>query len=312
MNLPASSPEVTDREATHGRLRNLPPCVVAGVRVDRITLGEAVPQIAAALHKRSVGPPFLIMGPNAHLVTLAQRDARFFNALLASSLNVPDGISVVLASKILGRRIFERVPGGEVMERLCLEAAQLELRVFFLGGLPGAAVQASLQLQLRYPTLSVAGAYCPPQGFEHDPIECTHIRQLIADAAPDLLFVAFGAPKQEIWMHENCPTLPVGAAMAVGAAFDTQSGLRRRAPRWTHKLGIEWLYRLVHEPRRLWRRYLIGNMHFTYLVLKQRLLYGRMADLDENLSSVKSTQPTDSLFPSPQHACDPVKSGSRA
>jgi len=239
---------------------------------------EAAAQIIDALRQRPAGSPFLIMGPNAHLVTLAQRDSRFLKALNASTFNVPDGISVVLASKLLGPKISSRVPGGELMERLCLEAARHDLTVFFLGGLPGAAAQASLQLQKRYPSLSVVSAYCPPHNFEHDPMELAYIRQLITEATPDLLFVAFGAPKQEIWMHENCLTLPIGAAMSVGAAFDTQAGLRKRAPRWTHRLGMEWLYRLLREPRRLWRRYLIGNTYFIYLVLKQRVLHCRPAN----------------------------------
>lgn len=291
--------------------RTLRRCRIAGVAVDRITLEDASTQIIDALRRRPATAPFLIMGPNAHLITLAQKNQRFNEALHASALNVPDGISVVLASRILGGKIHTRVPGGELMEALCLRAAQHSLSVFFLGGLPSAAAMTSRQFQRRFPALSIVGAYCPPRGFERDPMERAHIRQLITEAAPDLLFVAFGAPHQEIWMHENCPTLPIGAAMSVGAAFDTQSGLRKQAPRWTHRLGIEWLYRLVHEPRRLWRRYLIGNTHFLCLVLKQRFLCGRSAD-KENLfplvhPACKSTPDSSSLQP----ACDPQRAESQ-
>jgi N-acetylglucosaminyldiphosphoundecaprenol N-acetyl-beta-D-mannosaminyltransferase len=111
--------------------------------------------------------------------------------------------------------------------------------------------------------------YCPPVGFESDPAELEKMRRLIADAAPDLVCVALGAPKQEIWMQENREQLQVGAMMAVGAALDTQAGMRRRAPRWIQVIALEWLYRLAMEPRRLWRRYLMGNARFVLLVTRQ-------------------------------------------
>lgn len=267
---------------------------IAGVPVHCLTIEQASTQIIDVLRRHSAGTPFLIMGPNAQLITVAQRDYRLLEALHASALNVPDGNSVVLASRILGGNIVARVPGGELMEHLCRDSARCGLRVFFLGGLPEAAKLASQQIQRLYPALQVAGAYCPPRGFEHDQMECAHIRQLLTEAAPDLLFVALGVPKQEIWMHQNCSTLPIGAAMSVGAAFDTQSGLRQRAPRWTQSLGLEWLYRLMCEPRRLWRRYLIGNPHFFYLVLRQRFLYGRSAARENALP-----------FPSPKPRSEP-------
>ena len=239
------------------------------VPVDRMPMKDAVAWVVHALKRRSSPLPLLIMGPNAYLVTLAARDQRFAEALQAADLALPDGISVVMASRLLGAPIPERVTGGDMMERLCAEAARHGLSVFFLGGLPGAAIGAAENLVRRYPALKIAGTYCPPLGFEKEPMEAAHVRQIIARARPDILCVAFGAPKQEIWMHENCPTLPVGVAISVGAALDTQAGLRRRAPRWTHDLGIEWLYRLIREPRRLWRRYLVGNSHFIYLTLRQ-------------------------------------------
>jgi N-acetylglucosaminyldiphosphoundecaprenol N-acetyl-beta-D-mannosaminyltransferase len=140
--------------------------------------------------------------------------------------------------------------------------------VFLLGGLPGAAVMAAHNLRKRYPGLEICGMCCPPRGFEKDEAELARILKTIADAAPDLLFVAFGAPKQEVWMQENRSQLKVGAILAVGAALDTQAGLRRRAPEWMQEIALEWFFRLLMEPRRLWRRYLIGNTRFVLLVMR--------------------------------------------
>ena len=291
---------------------NLPCCTIAGIPVHRLRIEETSARIVDALRHRTSAAPFLIMGPNAQLITLAQKDPRFSEALHASALNIPDGISIVIASRILGGNISARVTGGDLMESLCLGAARHGLSVFFLGGLPEAAALTAQRFQRRYPALSIAGAYCPPSGFEHDQMERAYIRQLLTETAPDLLFVAFGAPKQEIWMHENCPTLPIGAAMSVGAAFDTQSGLRKRAPRWTHKLGLEWLYRLVHEPRRLWRRYLIGNPCFLYLVLKQRFLYGRAPGREITSPFPRPTQKSNLHSSETQPTSDGLKVGSRA
>lgn len=242
-----------------------------GIPIDRMSMHDTARWVIDALRHRGTRAPLLMMGPNAQLITLAERNSEFAAALRAADLNVADGISIVLAAQLLHAPVPERVTGGDLMERLCGEAARHGLSVFFLGGLPQAAATAAINLQRRYPALRIAGSYCPPLGFEHDSMESAHIRKLIRDAAPDLLCVAFGAPKQEIWMHRNCRDLPIGAALSVGAALDTQAGLRKRAPHWTHWMGVEWLYRLLREPKRLWRRYLIGNPHFLYLVFRQFL-----------------------------------------
>ena len=245
--------------------------MIGRVPIDRMSMDEAVAWVVQRLRNRKSMSPLLIMGPNAQLVTLAEANPRLGRALRSAHLNVPDGVSVVIASRLLGSPIPERVTGGELMERLCAESARLGFSVFFLGGLPGAATGAAIQLERRYPGFRVTYCCCPPLGFEKMPLECSAIRRAITEAAPDLLCVAFGAPRQEIWMHENCPTLPIGAAISVGAAFDTCAGLRKRAPRWTHRVGLEWLYRLVREPRRLWRRYLLGNPQFIVLVMRQKI-----------------------------------------
>ena len=247
-----------------------PPRLVLGrVPIDRISMEYAAVLIVEALLHRGVFPPLTIVGPNAHLVNLAERDARFAAAMQAADLSVPDGISVVMASRLLRVPIPERVPGGDLMERMCEEAAQYGLRMYFLGGLPGAAAMAAHNLRRRYPGLRICGTACPPPGFENDSEQMTQIRNEINTVAPDVLCIAFGAPKQEIWMQENRDKLRVGAILPVGAAFDTQSGLRRRAPKWIQQFGMEWFFRLVMEPRRLGRRYLIGNAQFLTLALRQ-------------------------------------------
>lgn len=275
-SLPFKYPEGPNEEQlfpAHLSAAPLPPgplrLYLNGVPVDRISIECATAWVIHALKFRNSAEPLLIMGPNAQLVALAARDPRFSAALRSSNLAIPDGISVVIAAKLLNRPVPERVPGGELMERLCIEAARNNLSVFFLGGLPGAAQETARKFERLYSGFRVAGTCCPPLGFELDPVECERVRQHIAEARPDLLCVALGAPKQEIWMCENCPTLPIGAAIAVGAALDTQAGLRKRAPKWPQKLGLEWLYRLAREPRRLWRRYLFGNSEFIWLVARQ-------------------------------------------
>jgi N-acetylglucosaminyldiphosphoundecaprenol N-acetyl-beta-D-mannosaminyltransferase len=247
-----------------------PPRFVLGrAPIDRISMEYAAVLIVEALLHRGVFPPLTIVGPNAHLVNLAEQDDRFAEAMQAADLSVPDGISVVMASRLLRVPIPERVAGGDLMERLCAEAAHYGLRMYFLGGLPGAATMAAHNLRRRYPGLRICGTACPPPGFENDPAQMTQIRNEINAVEPDLLCIAFGAPKQEIWMQENRDKLRVGVILPVGAAFDTQSGLRRRAPKWIQRCGMEWLFRLVMEPRRMWRRYLIGNAQFLMLVLRQ-------------------------------------------
>jgi len=267
----------------HGAMEALPrpPRLLVGkVPVDRITMDYAAVLVTEALMHRGELPPMTIVGPNAYLVTLAEKNARFAEAMLAADLAVPDGISVVKASRLLGAEIPERVTGGDLMERMCAAAAHFGFRVFFLGGLPGAAMMAAHNLRVRYPGLNICGTYCPPMGFEKREAEQERIREAIEAAAPDLLCVAFGAPKQEIWMQENRGWLRVGAILPVGAALDTQAGLRRRAPMWIQRLGMEWFFRLAMEPRRLWRRYLIGNAEFLVIVFRQwlRESYGRMRE----------------------------------
>lgn len=223
------------------------------------------PRRTAAHESAAAAPPLVVVGPNAHIVSEAQRVTTLLWALAQADLAVADGASVVLASRLLGKPIPERITGGELMESLCALAAQEGYSVYFLGGLPGAAEGAARELSARYPGLRVVGTECPQTSFTAHLVASARVVEHICEAQPDLLFVALGVPKQERWIMENVKHLPVLLAMSVGAALDTQSGLRKRAPRWTHRIGMEWAYRMLREPRRLGRRYLVCNSRFVRL-----------------------------------------------
>jgi N-acetylglucosaminyldiphosphoundecaprenol N-acetyl-beta-D-mannosaminyltransferase len=245
------------------------PCVIGHLSVDRLTFAQAIAWLSAAILNHHSGLPLFIAGTNAFISVLTEQNPRFREAMSAVTLIFADGQSIVLASRLLNKPVPERIPGGELMTALCAFAAEHHLRIYLLGGLPGAAKRAADKLKTLYPNLEVAGTNCPSVGFELDQTESAEVREKILAAKPDLIFVALGCPKQEIWVHENSSLFPVRAIMPVGAAFDTLSGLRLRAPKIAQQTGTEWLFRLMMEPRRLWKRYLIGNFQFAGLVLRQ-------------------------------------------
>lgn len=240
------------------------------IPVDSLSMSEAVPLLVRALLHRGEHAPFTVAGSNAWVVTLAEKNEAFREAMRSSDLILPDGMSIVLASRFLGFPLPERVTGGDLMEQMCAEAAHYGFSVFLLGGPPGVAAMAGANLARRYPGLNICGTCWPPPGFENDPAEQERVIAVIREAAPDLLCVGLGAPKQEIWIDANRAILDAAVIMAVGAALERQAGLRRRAPRWMQRMALEWLFRLILEPRRLWRRYLLGNPRFVAIVLRQR------------------------------------------
>jgi N-acetylglucosaminyldiphosphoundecaprenol N-acetyl-beta-D-mannosaminyltransferase len=234
--------------------------------VDGCSFSDAIEELAA--HARRGGAPAQVITPNAQHIVLLDRDERLQEVYRDADLVVPDGYSLVLAAKLLGRRFPQRVAGVDLFQELCGKAAQDGLRVFLLGGRPGAADLAVSVMQTRFPGLQ-AGTYCPPFGFEKSAVETAQIAQRIAEFRPHLLFVAFGSPKQEYWIYDHGRRLGAAVCVGVGGSFEMVSGLVPRAPRWMQNMGCEWLYRLYREPRRMWRRYLIGNVEFAWIVLRQ-------------------------------------------
>ncbi|HLY40998.1 MAG TPA: WecB/TagA/CpsF family glycosyltransferase [Terracidiphilus sp.] len=231
---------------------------------------EAIHQIRLTALTRDAKPK-MVATANAQFAQLAMSNRRFRNILRDAELVVADGMSVVMAARLLGQSLPERIAGIDLMSELCGDAETAGLSVYFLGGRPGAAKKASENLRARFTRLKVAGIDCPRPGFENDASESDAVVRRIAQAAPDILFVGFGAPKQEYWMEDHASALPVKVMIGVGCSFDVLSGELARAPQGMQRVGMEWVFRLGQEPKRLWRRYLVGNAQFVKAVLWQWL-----------------------------------------
>lgn len=231
-------------------------CWLLGVRLDAATRGEAVEQCEARVRH---GQPGQVVTVNLDFLRLAEGNAEFRMALNGAALAVADGMPLVWASRLRGQRLPQRIAGVDLMNDLCGLAARRGYGVFLLGAGPGVALAAAAALQRRHPGLRVVGAHAPPVGSFSDEDDRQMI-EAVRTARPEMLFVAFGAPRQELWIRRHLDELRVPVCMGVGGSFDIIAGRLRRAPRWMRRTGLEWLFRLLQEPGRLWRRYLLGDL----------------------------------------------------
>lgn len=235
-----------------------------GLPLDNLTLAEAVREIVQAMEGDQARRACFV---NADCVNLARRHAEYREALRTADLVFADGIGMRLAGIVLGRRVRDNVNGTDLFPRLCEALEKRGKRIFLLGARPGTAEQLAAWIAGRYPGIVVAGCrdgYFPPAD-EADVI------QQVRGSRSDLLLVAFGAPRQDVWVDQHLAELGVKVAVGVGGLFDFFSGRIPRAPLWLRRLGMEWCYRLYQEPRRLARRYLLGNPVFLARVLRERI-----------------------------------------
>jgi N-acetylglucosaminyldiphosphoundecaprenol N-acetyl-beta-D-mannosaminyltransferase len=237
------------------------------VQLDPVTMDETVHQITTLMSEPRSNSIHVVT-LNAQFVQIARNDAEFASIIRGADLCVADGVSLVWACRSLGHPIPGRVNGTDLMVRLCEVAAERACTVYFLGGRPGAAEAAARKLLQDYAGLEIVGIDCPPMGFTNDPEVATDVSARIQQAAPDFLFVGLGAPKQEYWIRDNLG-LSAKVMVGVGGSFELIGGVTKRAPLMMQKTGLEWLWRLVMEPRRLWKRYLVGNSIFIVLVFRQ-------------------------------------------
>jgi N-acetylglucosaminyldiphosphoundecaprenol N-acetyl-beta-D-mannosaminyltransferase len=237
---------------------------LGGVRIDQVDLPGAVQRLGDFLES---GRAHQVVTVNLDFLSIAERQPEFRDLINGADLAVADGMPLVWASRLQGQPLPERVTGVDLVDGSCRLAAQTGHGVFLLGAAPAVAAAAARTLQGRYPALRVAGLYSPPFG-PLTPEEDERIVDMVQRAAPGFLFVALGAPRQDLWIRRHLHRLNVPVAMGVGCVFDLLAGVVSRAPRWMQCAGLEWAYRLGQEPARLWRRYLINDIPtFGRLVL---------------------------------------------
>jgi N-acetylglucosaminyldiphosphoundecaprenol N-acetyl-beta-D-mannosaminyltransferase len=244
-------------------LELIPAIHLLGVRVHMVQIPDVIRQMELWIRERQ-GSHFIAF-TNIHGLTKAQRDRAFKEILNSADLDVPDGMPLVWMSRIRGYPLRKRVYGPELMLDFCEQTCRKGYRHFFYGGAPGAPQQLAHMLQTKCPWLKVTGTYSPPfrplTGKEDEEIVA-----MIQRASPDVLWVGLSNGKQERWMYKHRDRLNVPVMAGVGAAFDLNSGRVRQAPPWMREHGLEWFYRLLQEPRRLWRRYLVCGPQFVWHV----------------------------------------------
>ena len=238
------------RERENARTRERANSVdVLGVRVDDVTYAEALGVLLQAIEARV---PHVVTTPDPEFVMLARRDASFRAVLNRAALNIPDGIGLILAARLAGAGLREHVQGTDLVLMLAEASARLGYRWYLLGGRGDVAHRAARALSAQFPGLLVAGATAGSPRRDDDAATQAAIR---AAGRVDVLLVAYGAPKQELWLDRNLADLEIPVGIGVGGVFDYFSGAVPRAPGWLRRLHFEWLYRLIRQPWR-WRRQL--------------------------------------------------------
>ena len=235
-----------------------------GCDIDPLTFRETVNEVDRLIQ---VGEPVQHCVINAAKVVMLHADSRLREIAAGCQLVNVDGQSVVWASKLLGHPLPERVAGIDLFLALMGLAARRGYSTYFLGARPEVVKKVGARARMEHPQLHIAGMH--DGYFSAD--ETGAVVEAIRKVAPDMLFVGMPSPKKEYWLAENLERLGVPFTMGVGGSFDVYAGITKRAPLWVQRCGLEWAVRLLQEPRRMWKRYLISNTRFSWLVLKEFL-----------------------------------------
>ncbi len=239
---------------------------VLGVRVQALRSDSLFEHVRRLLIG---GGKHLVTYVNVHTLNIAAGDERLREAYRRSAINYCDGGGVVLGARLLGKRLPERMTSASFIDGFCRRWAGDGTKLFFLGGKPGVAEEASRRLREQHPGLKVVG-YAHGY-FRRNHAEEEAVFQAVAAAGPDILFVGFGTPAQERWVLDNWERLQARVVWPIGALVDYVAGAVPRAPEWMLNHSLEWLFRLLIEPRRMFVRYVVGNPLFLYRILRERI-----------------------------------------
>ncbi|OYY48422.1 MAG: glycosyltransferase [Methylophilaceae bacterium 17-44-8] len=241
------------------------------IDIDQLTMKETVEKISLWVLSDALQNHYVVTPNVDHIVNL-HSNTKFKHAYTGASLVVADGRPVVLASRLLGKPLPEVVPGSDLVPAI-FDYFQYEkkqpLRVFLLGAMPGVAEKALTNIHEKWPLVNVVGIFSPDFGFEKSAEASQTICQLVSEAKADVVVFGVGAPKQELWSKQYAQQLNTKVILCVGATIDFLAGEKARAPMWVRKIGMEWLHRLMTEPKRLAKRYLVDAFIFPVLVFKE-------------------------------------------
>jgi N-acetylglucosaminyldiphosphoundecaprenol N-acetyl-beta-D-mannosaminyltransferase len=238
---------------------------ILGVGISAVDMGQALETIRGWIESKE---PHYVCVCVVHTVMECQRDERLRQIVNSAGLATPDGMPLVWLSRLAGHKHVTRVYGPDLMLAFCQLAAQEGYTNYFYGGDLGTPELLADKFSQKFPGLKIVGGYSPPfrpLSKEED----DEVVRMINEANPDVVWVGLGTPKQDWWVAEHVGRLSASVLIAIGAAFDFHAGRVKQAPRWMQRSGLEWLYRLCQEPRRLWRRYLTYNPLFLISLLLQ-------------------------------------------
>lgn len=251
---------------------------IFGIPIDNLNTEQTLERIEEFIQ---TGRFHQIATANTDFIIKAYTDPELKSILREADLVAPDGMPVVLASKLLGASLKERVTGADIVPQLAELAERKGYRIFMLGARPEVALAAKEALEKRYPRLQIVGCISPPNSHIID-MDSQSILDRLDAVAPDILLVAFGCPKQEKWIHMHRHRLKVPACIGVGGTFDFIAGSASRAPLWMQQSGLEWFHRLIMDPRRLWKRYAHDLFSFTHFMALHLWVMRRSANSMES------------------------------
>ena len=237
------------------------------IYLDNVTHVEALTYMDKCIRERKTGH---IITPNVDQIVRLETDAYFKKICESAELLLVDGHPLLWIAKLYGTPLKAKFNGTDLVNTLCEWAAEKNYSIFLLGAAPGVADKAAERLMGKYPKITIAGTYSPPMGFEKDPAEIEKIDCMLYCSHADMLFVGMGAPKQDIFIYENKDKYQIPLSFSVGAAIDFIAGQVKRAPKWMTNHGLEWFYRFLQEPGRMFKRYFVDDTKIVWLAWKYR------------------------------------------
>lgn len=233
--------------------------------VNNVSMEETISAINSMIE---TGEKRYIVAINVDVVMKIEKDTYLKKITNDADMVLVDGKPLIWISKMHKKPVKAKISGSDLVPLLCKDAAEKGHTIFIIGGKDGIADKAKARLEKKYPGIKIVGTYAPPFGFEKNESELNKINKMISDKKPDLLIACFGCPKQEKWIYENYQKYDAKVSICAGATVDFLAGNVNRAPRWMSEHGLEWFYRILQEPKRMFKRYFVDDVKILGLILK--------------------------------------------